>query len=202
MPTTTGTQNLTIPTSTDNIEDQWLYHSQMAAQMEQRFNSHDADALRVNPRPLAIIDCTVSRDYPLNTLSQFDRTVLFDTVMVDTAGMVDLVSQPYAITPQETGEYHYSAYVKILPSGCAGPGAVSMFIAAQGTGTLDGNLSGSFSVEVGVTGSTSVNASGDVRVTALGSSIGFCQFSFLGSSCAQTFTTVYGRLCVYKVRDL
>lgn len=202
MPTTTGTQNLTIPSSGDFIEDQWLYHGQMAQQMEQRFNAHDADAVRVTPRPLAIVDCTIQRDYPLNTASQFDRMAIFDTIMVDTAGMVDLAAQPWAVTPQETGMYHYSAYLKVLATNCTGPGAMSLFVTSRGTGSIDGTLSGSFSPEVGLTGNTSVNVSGDFRVTALGSSVGFLQPSFLGSGCTTIFTTVYGRLCVYKVRDL
>lgn len=203
MPTTTGTQNLTVPVSTDNIEDQWSYQAAMAGQLEQRFNSHDADVARYNPRATAIIDATAIRNYPnpVTDNNQFDTMIRFDTVMVDTVGMVDLESNPWAVTPIETGMYHFNCYVKVLPSGCT-TGGVQARLQSIGTGTVSVNSTASQSAEVALTGSTSVNWAGEFLVSKLGSSVGFVIVSFYGGSCAQTFTPVYARLGVYKVRDL
>lgn len=205
MPTTTGTQNLTIPSSSDFIEDQWDYHGQMARQLEQRYNLHDADAARYNPRALTIVDCTVQASYPnpVTDNNQFDTMIKFDTVMVDTAGMADLENNPWALTPQETGMYHFNCYVKILPSGCTGPGMVTLSTSARnaaGTMQTIGNITQS--TEVAAAGTTSVNLAGELIVTVLGKAFGHAIIGFLGGSCASTYTPVYARLGIYKVRDL
>lgn len=202
MPTKTATQNLTIPSSTDYIEDQWLYQQTMASELEARFNSHALDVARYTPRQLAVIDCTITRNYTIADPNRYDRFVTFDSVLVDTGGMADLSNNPWALTPQETGYYHYSAYVKILPSGCTGPGAVQLNLGTYGSGTIAANSSDSYSTEVALTGSTSVNASGELMVSAVGSAFGHALITFLGSSCAATYTPTYARLSLYKVRDL
>lgn len=203
MPTITGTQNLTVPVSTDFVEDQWLYHGQMAGQMENRFNSHDSDYQRYSPPALTIIDSTIVQNYPnpVTDSNQFDTMIRFNTVMVDVTGMADLESNPWALTPQETGMYHFSCYAKVLPSGC-NPGVVTGTVSARGSGTISVCSTSTQSLEVALTGSTSVNWAGDFMVTKLGSAFGFPVIGFLGSSCASTFTPVYARLGAYKVRDL
>lgn len=205
MPTTTATQNLTVPVSTDFIEDQWSYHAAMAGQLEQRFNSHDDDAARVSPPPLAVLDCTISRNYPTPATdnNQYDTMIMFDTVVVDTAGMADLDVNPWALTPPTVGMYHFNCYVKVLPSGCTGPGTVTLSLSSRGaTGVIFDVTGKTQSLEVALTGSTSVCVAGDLWVTSLGKSYGFPIIGFLGSSCAATFTPVYARFAMYKVRDL
>lgn len=207
MPTTTGTQNLTIPSSTDAVIDQWSYHAQMALQMEQRFNSHDVDVARASPFPTAVVDCTVAGTYPLNTANQFDRIVKFDSIATDTGSMVDLETTPQALTPQETGYYRFGVYVKLNASLCTGPGYVELFTSARGNsgtqvGWSSGNGPASSSVEVALTGSTSVWASGDIEITSLGLSVGYPLIVFIGSACATSFVTQFARMWLYKTKDL
>jgi len=204
MPTTTGTQNLTIPSSTDNIEDQWLYHSQMANQMEARYNLHDTDVARYSPPALAVVACTLIKSYPnpVTDNNQFDTMIQFDTVMVDTVGMVDLEVNPWALTFLETGMYHFNCHAQVMPSGCTGPGYVTGSGSARGLGSVTVVGAGTQSIEAATSGSTSINFAGDAYVTKLGSAFGHIIIGFLGSGCASTFTTLYARMGMYKVRDL
>jgi hypothetical protein len=206
MPTITGTQNLTIPVSTDFVEDQWSYHAQMAKQMEQRYNLHDSDAARYSPAPLTIVDCTIQAIYPTSVAdnNQYDTMIKFDTIMVDTAGMANLDVVPWALTPQETGMYHFSCYVKILPSGCSTGGLATLNLSARGAaGTVFSTGSAGQGVEMNSAGTTSVSLAGDIAVTVLGKAFGHPIIGFFGAGCTtQQYTPVYARFGMYKVRDL
>jgi hypothetical protein len=111
MPGTTATQKLTYPTSGDILKEQAQYLETLAKQIDARSASNAAVLAKQLNRPMAIVDSTVP-----NVLSTVQGTaVKYDSVVLDTAGLVDLSADQRVInlTP---GYWLLGGYVDFVGS--------------------------------------------------------------------------------------
>lgn len=203
MPGTTATQKLTYPTSGDNLKDQAQYLETLAKQVDARAAANAAILAKQLNRPCAIIDCTVA-----NPISNQDSTslVLFDSVVLDTAGLVDLSSDRRVITLSTTGYWLLGCYVNFTGSpggsGCATNGALAMSLNSDNT--TPGRWS-NYVKDLSL-GHCTVHASGLAQVSnpALPGRC-YINASLACSSCTgcpTTFTVSTARMWAFKVREL
>ncbi len=160
MTGTTATQGLTYPTSGDLLRDQGKYIDILANQLETRFNLHDLDLDRSQIPPLALLQLNTPVVVDLSTGS---KPVPFDTVVVDTAGMVDLNTDNSTVFMRQKGYWNLGAYVATNGTNCT-----------NGSLLLSGNLV-NFSMTLanfgnwvhdGVTGFLAVHSSGDGQLAS------------------------------------
>jgi len=201
MPGTTATQKLTYPTSGDNLKEQAQYLETLAKQLDARTAANAAILARQLNRPFAAIDCTVP-----NSISAVNSSslILFDSVVVDTAGLVDLSADRRVISLNSTGYWLVGAYVDFSgsPGGsnCATIGAINMQLNADNTTpgrwtnyVKDLNLVHSF-----------VCSSGLCRVLdpALPGRIYLTASLAAGTGCTNVLTAFTARMWAFKVREL
>jgi len=104
---------LVYPTGGDRPCDSWETWVGFAQALEGRLLALDADIGRVgNGRPMAKVSVG-DRGEAAQILDPVNDDVLFDTVEVDTAGMVDLARSPYAISIPRDGTWWYQARVQL-----------------------------------------------------------------------------------------
>jgi hypothetical protein len=114
MPGTTATQKLTYPTSGDTLNQQAQYLETLAKQVDARVKSNAAILASQLDRAFAVIDCTIP-----NVISTTAGTAIkFDSVVQDTAGLVDLSTDQRVIN-LGTGYWLLGGYVDFFGS----PGA-------------------------------------------------------------------------------
>jgi hypothetical protein len=111
MPGTTATQKLTYPTSGDNLKEQAQYLETLARQVDARVASNAAMLARQLDRPFAVIDCTIPNVISTTAVNAID----FDSVVLDTAGLVDLSSDQRVIT-LSPGYWILGGYVDFIGS--------------------------------------------------------------------------------------
>jgi len=191
MTGTTATQNLTYPTSGDLLKDQGLYIQTLAEQLEARLNSHDADLARSKVPPFAVVEVLTPNGYPLSL------PFVFDTVLIDTDGMVDLTVDARKIKLTRTGWWNVGIYAHMGASGC-NPGFFSLYLDS------DTNTSGvpiqQFQKE-NLVGYSAMVSEGDVQANVLPCDIHAYALSS-GTSCSSSFTLNKARMWAYWVRDL
>lgn len=111
MPGTTATQKLTYPTSGDNLKDQGTYLATLAKQVDARVAANASLLASQLDRPCAIVDCTIP-----NVISTTIGTpIKFDSVVLDTAGLVDL-SADQRIMTLPPGYWIIGGYVDFVGS--------------------------------------------------------------------------------------
>lgn len=103
MPTCTPIYRLPYPIGADPLCEVDTTFCAFATAVETELDRLDAVVDRVaDSVPMAQVRQTVTRTYAANTTS----AVLFDTVDVDTADMVDLSANPFVIQLPRFGRYH------------------------------------------------------------------------------------------------
>lgn len=90
MPGTTSTQGLIYPVKTDRLRELPAQQQRLAFQLENRWQSHEFDLDRVRVRPAAAVAATVQQTVTTFGGSPDADVILWDTVLFDTAGFVDL----------------------------------------------------------------------------------------------------------------
>lgn len=200
MPGTTATQKLTYPTSGDNLRDQATYLATLAKQVDARVKANADILARQLNRPCAIIDCTT----PSTISTTVSTPIQFDTVVVDTAGLVDLSLDRRLITLNSTGYWLLGCYVDFsgTPGGsnCTTNGAINLKINCDnGTPSTWSNYVKDFNVVhsyvccAGLTQVTSPSAPGKVYLTGDIAN---------GTGCTFSLTTTAARMWAFKVREL
>jgi hypothetical protein len=111
MPGTTATQKLTYPTSGDNLKEQAQYLETLARQVDARAKSNAAILASQLDRPFAIIDCTIPNVISTTAVA----AIKFDSVVLDTAGLVDLSADQRVIT-LPPGYWLLGGYVDFIGS--------------------------------------------------------------------------------------
>jgi hypothetical protein len=203
MTGTTATQKLTYPTSGDLLRQQAQFIETLARQVDARSGaSADSVAIQLD-RPFALLDATVPRPYPTSVAAVPDRAgyVVFDSVAVDTAGLVDLTGDPTVILLNQPGTWIVGCYVDYsgTPGGssCTSLGSLTVNLHAQNASpstyhayVKDFNTVHSY-----------VTCSGLVRVT--GTSIGqlFVDTDNQGTGCLTTLTVAAARMWAFKARE-
>jgi hypothetical protein len=203
MPGTTATQKLTYPTSGDNLKDQALYLRTLGKQVDARVAANAAFLARQLNRPCAIIDCTIPNAININ--SNQLSIIKFDTVVVDTAGLVDLSSDQRIIKLTSTGYWLLGFYVDFqgTPGGsnCTSNGSITALLNCDnGTPNTwsnfvhDFNLTHSYVGGSGLTQITNPALPGNVYVQGTGTG--------LGTGCTGLLTAATARMWAFKVREL
>jgi hypothetical protein len=201
MPGTTATQKLTYPTSGDNLKEQAQYLETLAKQLDARVAANADLLARQLDRPCAIIDCTVPNVIS-NQLSS--SLIQFDSVVLDTAGLIDLSSDRRVITLNSTGYWLVGGYVDFQGtpggSGCSSLGAIALAlncdngVAARWPNFVkDLNSGHSYLHTSGLTQILSPSAPGRLYMNAALSG---------GTGCGTTFNVFTARMWAFKVREL
>jgi hypothetical protein len=188
----TTTQNLTRTTQSDDPKQMAAYLKSLATEADQRMRSHFYDLGRSQYRPLAVIRRTVP--FSLDIFGASTR-VGFDTVDVDTAGLVDLSAFDYGITLRETGFWACGGYIVLTSFGNANADVYLTLSGVEGSNvTRDGGHGG--------TGVVPVSVFGHGQVTVPNTTVVSMTFGFTGSSSTFVTTVQAAHLWAYKVRDL
>lgn len=201
MPGTTATQKLTYPVSTDVLKEQAQYLETLARQVDTRMQAGAVALAGQLNRPFAIVDCTV-----LHTVSATSSASLvqFDSVVVDTAGLVDFSADRRVINFNSTGYWLVGGYVDFVgtPGGsnCATIGSLVLELNCDNTNpdrwsnyVKDHNTGHSYVHVSGLAQSTDVTNLGRVYMDA---------FISAGTSCTNILNVSTARMWAFKVRDL
>lgn len=201
MPGTTATQKLTYPTSGDNLKDQAAYLETLAKQLDARSQANANLLASQLDRAFAVIDCTIP-----NTISTTAGTAIkFDSVVLDTAGLVDLSADQRIIT-LPTGYWLLGGYVDFLGTQGGGSncttGAIKLLLNCDNGNPI--NFS-QFAKDVGSAGlHTYIQCSGLAQVTnpALPGKVYLTADVAYGTGCLFTMTANTARMWAFKVREL
>jgi hypothetical protein len=181
----TSTQNLTR--TTDDPKQMAGYLGTLAREVDQRMRAHYYDLSRSQRRPFAVLRKTVPEIIDTSLVS--DASIHYDTVDVDTGGMIDLSVSDITINLREPGWYCLGGYLL-----CTGFGAVNtdVWMAVNGgyNAVRDGGLAFS-----------PVTVSYLTQITAPDQNIG-SQMLWSGSSTTSSTTILSAQMWAYKVRDL
>lgn len=198
MPGITATQRLTYPTSGDNLKEQAQYLETLAKQLDARAAANAAILARQLDRPFALIDCTVPNVISTTAVS----VIQFDSVVLDTAGLVDLSSDRRVITIPP-GYWLLGGYVDFV-------GAVAGSNCTNGAITLRLNSDNATPVNFSQMAKdfsdthTYVECSGLAQVTdpALPGKVYLTADIAYGSACTFLLTANTARMWAFKVREL
>jgi hypothetical protein len=189
----TATQNLTRTQSTDDPRKVATYLKTLAVEVDQRMAAQYSEIARAQVPPAAIV--RVLNPYAIHS-NDVGFNVVFDTVELDTAGLVDLSVNPKVINLGSPGYWVVGAYAE-----CTGwptaSGDMLLFLLSGGSsrtaGFHDGNLSFvSGSVSVIESTSAPLTEQASLGVTFTGTMPGGAEGSQL----------LYAEMWAYKVRDL
>lgn len=191
----TATQNLTRTQATDDPRKMALYLKTLATETDQRMTSQYGELARAQVPPAAIVRT-------LNPLAfrsdDVQPNITFDTVALDTAGLVDLETNPQVISLASPGYWMVGAYIATTGWPPAS-GDLLLFLFSGGSsrtaGFHDGNLGfvgGSVSVLEQVTASAVTTKKAALGALFTGTMPG-------GSEGSQV---LYAELWAFKVRDL
>lgn len=205
MPGTTATQKLTYPVSTDLLKEQAQYLETLARQIDARASSHAASIASQTNRPFAILDATVQRQYPTSVNAVPDSAGFFDfdSVVVDTAGLVDLTASTKSISLNSTGTWVIGCYAAFtgLPGGssCASLGSLTVnFHCDNGTPQTWGGYVKDFNTVFSY-----VHVSGLTRITSAGSpGLVYMDVDNAGTGCNTLINVLKARMWAFKAREL
>lgn len=190
----TATQNLTRTTASDDPRKMATYLKQLATDADLRMTAQFYDLDRSVTPPFCVARCTIP--YTLDATqvpagASYTGSVQFDTVEIDTAGMIDLSANPFSIKLPELGYYWVGGYA--LTSG-------------MGT-TVDDYVSvraGSFELRDprhdGLFGFVGSGISSEVRISTASAQASPAALA-IGPSSGST-TVFFAELWVMKARDL
>jgi hypothetical protein len=200
MVNTTATQNIRKPQSTDDPKLLAAYFEQTATDIDLRMAAHFADLARVTDPPFAVLRLNTGVNVEtgfVDGAAPVVGAIPFDTVDMDTAGMVDLSASQFTITLNQTGYYWVGGYARIsgfLPSADSDP-RVSVRSSSGGTHSDSGHDVSGHNPGFGISGWTSVSSLATPTTLSL-------TVSNNGSG-TTTVTFVYqAELWAVKVRDL
>lgn len=200
MTGTTATQNLPYPTSGDRVMDQWQHQKNLALALEDRFTSHAVDLARAGDVPLVVLEQLTSHDYPVSgAFAPGDELIQWDTVLADTAGMVDLATNPKLITITQNGYWRVSGYVANASGTLCAVGSGTMLVTVGSTGATGSTDTNAF--HDGGQGAMAGFCSSEIRVSGNNATV-FLSSSSTGTTCPTFITIGYARLWLYWVRDL
>jgi hypothetical protein len=189
MTDTTATQNLTRTTATDDPRQMASYIQRLATDIDQRMTAHYHDLDRSSTPPAACI--RVTTPVTVDSAAAFPQ-IVFDTVMFDTAGLVDLTNDPRQIQLLYPGYWCIGAYVQT--SGFGGGSTDVGILLKSGGSTTNSDY---HDASLGVSGSYSLvetTLSGQGEIAALG-------LVALGSPSTFVTTVTFAELWAYKIRD-
>lgn len=182
----TATQNLTRTTATDDPKQMAGYLGTLAREVDQRMRSHFYDIGRSQVRPFAQLSLATPITVDWTSYSYLS----YDTVDVDTAGLVDLSVTASRILLKETGYWMTGGYLQTTG------------VSAANADIWMGIGGGYNVVRDGAVGMAPVTVTKLVRVTAPNTTYVLGQMLNSGSS-GSNFTTIQAsQLWAYKVRDL
>lgn len=198
MPGTTATQKLTYPTSGDVLKDQALYLETLARQVDARVASNASILASQLDRPFAVIDCTVPNAISTTAVS----AIKFDSVVLDTAGLVDLSADQRVITIPP-GYWLLGGYVDFIgsPGGsnCT-TGAITLRLQCDNaTPNVWSQMAKDFA-----DAHTYVECSGLAQVLspALPGKVYLTADIAYGSACSFSLTAFTARMWAFRVREL
>ena len=202
MPGTTATQKLTYPTSGDNLKDQATYLATLAKQVDARVAANANILANQLNRPCAIVDCTIPNT--INITSNQLSIIKFDSVVVDTAGLVDLSADQRVIKLNSTGYWLIGSYIDFIgsPGGsnCASVGSITVGLNCDnGTPSIFSNYVKDFNAI-----HSYVHCSGLVQITnpALPGNVYIQGTGVGGTGCSFLLTANTARMWAFKVREL
>lgn len=182
----TATQNLTRTTSGDDPREMATYLKTLATETDLRMAAQFYDLGRAQSPPLAALRITSPVVYDGGQAPP----IVWDTVVEDTSGLVDLSSDPTLIVPNEPGWWAFGGYVQTTGFGSANSDT-TLSIGGATNSTRDGGL-----------GLSCPNVAGMFQVTTPGVLFLSSYVSWTGSSTSSLTTIYYGEMWCYKVRDL
>lgn len=194
----TATQNLTRTQATDDPRQVAAYLKQLATEADQRMTAHFFDLGRSVTPPFAVARMTTPRVIDSSATPPgggYVGQIPFDTVEIDTAGMLDLSADPYTIVLPETGYYMLGGYAFGNGFGAASADFYAT-VHANSFNFNDPRHDGSS----GFIGSSPNSL---IRVPTLPvARPPALTVGFTGSSAGPTTTVNFAELWVIKVRDL
>lgn len=191
----TVTQNLTRTTSGDDPRQVAAYLKALAIDADQRMAAQFHDLGRSQTPPFAVarvntpivIDTTISNPW--------NGTIPFDTVDIDTNGMIDLSKNAYQINLNSPGHWWVGGYAILDGLGSANAD-VGVYVRAQGDAGADYRHNG-------LQGNMASGISYPVRVASLAAMTpAFLTVTSQGPSSRNTTTVTFAELWACKVRDL
>lgn len=196
----TATQNLTRTQAGDDPRQMATYLQTLATEADQRMTAHLRDLARALDPPMAVLRLNVPIQLDANVTlpgSPYQGGVPFDTVDLDTGGMVDLSASQFTITLTEPGWWHVGGYA--LLNGFS-PGSSSSDVMANIRANFstfsdprhDGQYGFFGSGSSGVTQVLSVAGAGPVAMVV----------TWSGASSTSVTTIQYAELWAVKDRDL
>lgn len=200
MPGTTATQKLTYPTSGDNLKEQAQYIETLARQVDARSASNAAVLARQLNRPCAIIDCTI----PNSISTTASTSPKFDSVVLDTAGLVDLTVDQRIMT-LGTGYWLVGGYVDFLGTAGGGSNCTTGGITLKLNCDNSTPVSWSQFAKDGAAGlHTYVQTSGLALVSsaALPGKLYLTADIAYGTACTFVLTVNTARMWAFKVREI
>lgn len=203
MPGTTATQRLTYPTSGDRLADQAAYIETLARQVDSRINAQVNVLAQQADRPLAIVDSKATRNIQtsVNAVPKTNGLITWDTVLADTAGLVDLSVDTHIISMTSPGYWLVGCYIDFVgnPGGssCASVGSITLHLNSQNCTPSQTNVYGK---DVGGVIYTSLHASALVHVGSTGSL--YMNADTQGTSCPTTVNVFNARMWAFKAREL
>ena len=191
----TATQNLTRTTATDDPRQMAAYLKALATDADQRMTAHFHDLGRSQTPPFAVVRLNTPTVVDTTISNPWNGTIPFDTVEIDTNGMVDLSASAYQINLNDTGFWWVGGYALLdgLGSSNADTGVL---VRANGDSGGDPRHNGLF-------GNMGSGTSLPVRVANLATvTPAFLTVYNAGSTTRNTTTVTFAELWACKVRDL
>lgn len=190
----TATQNLTRTQAGDDPRKVADYLATLATEADQRMAAHWRDVGRSQTPPFAVVRVTTPVVVDTNTINPWNGTVPFDTVEIDTNGMVDLSASAYQINLNSPGYWWVGGHAVIDGFGAF----ADCYVYVRGSGdavndarhnALDGPFGSGISYAV--------------KVNSLAAMLpAFLSVGNAGSSTRTTTTVTFAELWACKVRDL
>lgn len=195
----TATQNLTRTQSTDDPKQMATYLRALGTDVDQRMAAHYHDLARSRVPPFAVLMIT-EQHFIANpsTVISGDQVLGYDTVGIDTAGMVDLSLDPTRIFLNDTGYYVCGCYMQ---SNGFAQGSVSDNDTYTKLASTTG-VTSQGTVHDNGTGLLGVGHSTIVQVLNPNAESIQVKTGYNGSTGGNAMTIGYAELWAYKLRDL
>lgn len=191
----TLTQNLTRTTQYDDPRQMAAYLKTLATEADQRMASHYRDLARSQTPPFAVARLNTPTVFDLNISNPWNGTIAFDTVDIDTGGIIDLSVDASALNLTETGWWWLGGYA-ILDGFGSVNADFGVYVRGNGDASLDARHNGG----AGFVGS---GMSYPVRVSTLTTvRPAYLTLASAGSSSRTTSTVNFAEMWALKVRDL
>jgi len=195
MSGTTVTQGLTFPTGTDKLKDIPTWLKTLATQLDGKLQSHYLDLARTEVPPFALLNNATPASYTVTGGSSGSNILRFESVLVDTASMVDLTADNRVFNLTKPGHWCVGCYARI--NGPGGTSGVRLMLNTD-FGNTWGNVAHHDTTNTFVWLSASA-----IFYTTLATDKFFVQISQFGTGIPGTALTVDRALAwAYWVRDL